>query len=85
MELIVKMIIALIVYDILGWGLVLLLPWKRWDRKMENPPTPPLRKSFKEKLAEKESGYEYLKKQKTKEYNDKVDEIANNPPKETGT
>lgn len=77
MELIIKMIIALVLYDILGWGLVLflsLLSWKRWNPKMDNPPPPPPRKSFKERLAEKQGLYQPTDKANT-----------SNPPKETGT
>jgi len=57
MELIIKMVIALILYDVLGWVLVILLSWKPFkqrDRKMPNPPPPP-RKSFKERLADKQN------------------------------
>ena len=73
---------------------ILNLPYKQWDRKMENPPPPPPRKSFKERIREKQRDYE-----------NKVDEIVkdnanrreihgyqptnkvdtSNPPKETGT
>ena len=33
---------------------ILNLPYKQWDRRMKNPPPPPERKSFKERLEEKQ-------------------------------
>jgi len=76
METILNVILALAFYDLLKGGLRLFLELKpkQWTRKMDNPPPPPPRKSFKERLAEKQGLYQPT---------DKVD--TSNPPKATGT
>lgn len=76
MGLIIKMLIALALYDILGWGLVFILslfPYKQWDRRMKNPPPPPKRSEQ----------WIYAKHHGLYQPIDKVD--TSNPPKETGT
>ena len=62
------------------------IPTKQWDRKMENPPPPPDRKSFKERLSEKQKeDISILRNYVNYGYQptNKVD--TSNPPKETGT
>ena len=76
MELIIKMIIALALYDALGWVLVLILGIIFKDTELPKKP----RKSFKERLEEKQNEYaNHHGHQPT----DKFD--TSNPPKETGT
>ena len=65
---------------------ILSFPYKQWDRKMENPPPPPDRKSFKERLSEKQKeDISILRNYVNYGYQptNKVD--TSNPPKETGT
>ena len=67
------MLIALVLYDILGWCLVFVLslfPWKQWDRKMKDPPPPPP-----PSMACQVSFYKFRKNKAFKVYCDKVDEI----------
>lgn len=76
MELIIKMLITLALYDVLGWGLVLILGIIFKDSKPSSP-----RKSFKERLAEKQ--WESAKHHGLHQPDNKAD--TSNPPKETGT
>ena len=85
METIIYIIIALLIYDIIKFTLSfvgeIIFSTKHWNRRMDNPPPPPPRKSFKERLAEKQS--QSAKHHRLYQPDNKVD--TSNPPKETGT
>lgn len=58
MNIIAFILIAVGTYTVLG-SVITFLGYvfdndKRWDRRMGNPPPPPKRKSFKERLEEKQ-------------------------------
>lgn len=81
METIISVLIALVIYDVVKWVIDLV-----WDIMASKPglpnnrPTPLNRKSFKERLEEKQNAYaNHHGHQPT----NKVD--TSNPPKETGT
>ena len=82
METIILVVIALLIYDFVKFTVNFIgeiITAKQWTPRMENPPPPPKRKSFKERLSE----YQALANHHGYQPTDKVD--TSNPPKETGT
>ena len=82
METVGYAILALVIYDVVKW--VIDLVWDIMTSKpgiprYENPPPPPPRKSFKERLEEKQALANHHGHQPTDKFK------ASNPPKETGT